>query len=243
LAVDDFRIFPFRPSQSDIHMEDYYLSCLGKTAPVESFPRISLRANAVSWVRRFWQQNGLRGDKILAIAPGSGATGKNWPVDAFMTVSCWWKARTKGKTLIVSGPAEEERMGNERFWEDALPVRGLNLSQLAALLARCDIFLGNDSGVTHLAAALGVKTIAIFGPTNPVQWGPRGRNVSVIAQDVPCSPCEPSVMKSCPHRRCLTGLCPSVVIGNLEESLFCPRASLTRRRYGTKVETIRNSVS
>jgi hypothetical protein len=74
LAVDDFRIFPFRPSQSDIHMEDYYLSCLGKTAPVESFPRISLRANAVSWVRRFWQQNGLRGDKILAIAPGSGAS-------------------------------------------------------------------------------------------------------------------------------------------------------------------------
>jgi len=78
------------------------------------------------------------------------------------------------KKYEVNGPVEEERMADYRSWGDALLVNGLSLSQVVALLSRCDVYLGNDSGITHLAAALGIETVAIFGPTDPVQWGPPG---------------------------------------------------------------------
>ncbi|MEK6561721.1 MAG: glycosyltransferase family 9 protein, partial [Candidatus Binatota bacterium] len=73
--------------------------------------------------------------------------------------------------------------------------------------------------VTHLAAAVGAKTVALFGPTDPVQWAPRGKRVTVITRNVECSPCLSSVMKSCLHHKCLTALSPDYVIGRLKELL------------------------
>ncbi|MEK7783617.1 MAG: glycosyltransferase family 9 protein, partial [Candidatus Binatota bacterium] len=84
---------------------------------------------------------------------------------------------------------------------------------------RCDLYLGNDSGVTHLASVLGVETVALFGPTDPLQWALRGKRHTVITQNVECSPCLPPVMNSCPHRKCLTMLSPDYVIRRLEKLL------------------------
>jgi ADP-heptose:LPS heptosyltransferase len=93
----------------------------------------------------------------------------------------------------------------------------LNLEKLAALLARSDLYLGNDSGVSHLAAALGVITAVLFGPSNVPRWAPRGKNVTVLTQNTACSPCTVSTMKSCAHRKCLTTLEPEYVIRKLAE--------------------------
>jgi len=217
LSDGTLRIFPFRPSRSRVHMTHYYLSCLGEKNPREIFPIIRLRSDALTWSRRFWQHSALERKRVLVLAPGSGAREKNWPIDFYKAVGEWWKKGTKGEVVIVLGPVEEARGERGELWDHAVVVRGLNLAQVAALLLRCDVYLGNDSGITHMAAALGVETIALFGPSDPVQWAPRGSNVRVVSQGVPCSPCAHSVMKACPHRKCLTQLNPHGVIGFLEQ--------------------------
>lgn len=219
LSSGDLRIFPFRPFQSGTHMTDYYLSCLREGHPEETLPVIPLKSDAVAWRDRFWRRCGLEGKKVLALGPGSGAKEKNWPVEFFHAVAEWWEKEYGRKVLVILGPVEEGRRAKEDFWTHGLVVQGLGLGQLVALLARCDLYLGNDSGVTHLAAALGVKTIALFGPTSLEQWVPRGNKVTVVARGVECSPCLPPVMKGCPHRKCLTAISPREVIGLLERSL------------------------
>ncbi|HEY1267129.1 MAG TPA: glycosyltransferase family 9 protein, partial [Candidatus Binatia bacterium] len=120
-----------------------------------------------------------------------------------------------GKVSVVLGPAEDDEY---TYWAaHAAVARGLGLGQLAALLSMADVYIGNDSGVTHLAAAGGVKTIALFGPTDPVEWAPRGSNVEIITLQVECSPCERPAMKSCRHRKCLTALKPGDVITSCKE--------------------------
>lgn len=219
------RIFPLRPCGSRIHMVDYFLSCLGVGIPREAPPDIPIRPDAMDWCHRVWRQNGLEGKKVLVLAPGSGAREKNWPAEFYVMVAEWWEQEYDGKAVVVLGPVEEERERDRNHWGRAVVIRGLDLAKLAAFISRCDFYLGNDSGVTHMAAALGVETVALFGPTNPLQWSPYGKKVTMITKNVDCSPCPPSVMKSCPHRKCLATLAPAYVISRLEELL-----KKTRRR-------------
>lgn len=219
LSEDKLKVYPFRPSGSRIHMTDYFLSCLGEKGSSEAAPRISIRSDALVWSHRFWQQSHLQEKRVLVLSPGSGAREKNWPVEFYLEVAEWWERHFRGKSLVVLGPAEEERGASGDRWRCAAALRDLDLARLAALISRCDLYLGNDSGVTHMAAALGVETVALYGPTDPVQWAPRGQRVRVITRNIECSPCLYSVMKSCPHRRCLTALTPGHVIRELVKLL------------------------
>ena len=216
LCDGDCRFFPFRPSDPGIHLMDYYGSCLGVRYSPQNFPEISLTAAELAWRECYWSETKLHGQRVLAVAPGSGAKEKNWGLSLFMEVGRWWTDRTGGKVLVILGPAEEGSKAEAMAGEDAVIVRHLGLGQVAPLLAHCDLYLGNDSGVTHLAAALGVRTVALFGPTDPVQWRPRGKSVTVITRGVECSPCGVSTMRSCAHRKCLSRLNPETVIGLLE---------------------------
>ncbi|HKA32062.1 MAG TPA: glycosyltransferase family 9 protein [Candidatus Binatia bacterium] len=213
------RLFTFRPAAARTHIIDYYLACVG--APPGAQPAVAIKPDALDWARAWLRANGLEGARLLAVAPGSGATEKNWPREYFREVIEWWerspggKGRSpSGKVSVVLGPAEEAEYA---FWTEHAPVaRGLSLGQLAALLSMADVYLGNDSGVTHLAAAVGAKTVALFGPTSPAEWAPRGRDVEIISLGVECSPCDGPAMKICPHRKCLTTLMPREVIAVLE---------------------------
>ena len=114
----------------------------------------------------------------VAIHPGSGSPRKNWPH------ACWVEllARLEEPVLLVLGEAEMER------WSAPPPVggrrikvaRNLPLPELAAALVRCRLFLGHDSGVSHLAAAVGTPCVLLFGPTDPAMWAPPGGHVRVI---------------------------------------------------------------
>ena len=73
---------------------------------------------------------------------------------------------------------EEERGDYSALCAGAVVARNLNLGELSALLARSELYLGNDSGVSHLAAALGVVTAVLFGPSNVARWSPQGKNVT-----------------------------------------------------------------
>jgi ADP-heptose:LPS heptosyltransferase len=215
--------FPFRPATARMHISDYYLSCVGENGAARTllFPA----PEAVLWAEDYWSRHGLLGRDVLGIAPGSGAKEKNWPVDGFKQVIEWWQ-RERGRAIVFTGPVEEESGLAGCFGAEVLHARGGQLGRVAALLARCSMYVGNDSGLTHLAAALGTGTLALFGPTDPLEWRPRGTNVSLLSLSVPCSPCVPASMKLCRHRICLRELPPAEVIGSIVK-MSCSRAAHT----------------
>jgi heptosyltransferase III len=114
--------------------------------------------------------------RFLAIHPGSGGPAKNWPGERFLEL-----ANDLGPHpwLLVEGPADAASVA--RFGDGLTFARAshLPLRTLGALLGRAGLFVGNDSGVTHLAAAWGAPTLALFGPTEPATWSPVGRLVAV----------------------------------------------------------------
>jgi ADP-heptose:LPS heptosyltransferase len=150
------------------------------------------------------------------LAPGSGAREKNWPVRAFVAVAEWWREQVGGEPLVILGPVEEERGGFEPLLRRYKGARGLTLAELAALIARSDLYLGNDSGISHLAAAVGIPTLALFGPSNVKQWRPQGERVRIINRMLECAPCAVAAMKHCGHRSCLSALEPAEVIQQLQ---------------------------
>ncbi|MCK7512989.1 MAG: hypothetical protein MZV70_59190 [Desulfobacterales bacterium] len=71
----------------------------------------------------------------------------------------------------------------------AAHARKLDLMTIAALLAACSLYIGNDSGISHLASVVNGNVVAVFGPTDPRVWRPVGKGVRVVASDEPCAPC------------------------------------------------------
>ena len=114
---------------------------------------------------------------FLAIHPGSGSPAKNWPAARFAALV---RSRGAARWLLVRGPADDAAAAGLEAMPGARAARDLPLRVLAALLARADAYVGNDSGVTHLAAASGAPTIALFGPTDPRLWAPVGPHVEVL---------------------------------------------------------------
>jgi hypothetical protein len=103
------------------------------------------------------------------IHPFSGSSKKNWPLDRFREVA----RRLPHPVRWCAGP------------EETLPdaVRFTDLYELACWLASAHLYIGNDSGITHLAAAVGIPVVALFGPTDPSVWAPRGACVRVVARE------------------------------------------------------------
>jgi heptosyltransferase-2 len=139
------------------------------------------------WAERYMRVTGAGDRPLLALSPGSGSPGKNWPAEHYATVARHW-AKRRGCALIVSGPAEEEMVGELRrsLGEDGVFfLTNEPLPFLAATLERCEAFIGNDSGITHMAAAVRTPTLAIFGRTNPAVWQPRAPRVKVLQPTPP----------------------------------------------------------
>lgn len=155
VAALPFRFFPALPEMwGEEHAVDFFLRHAG--APPGAAPALPV---------------GRLGGGPIIIHPFSGSKKKNWPVAQFMQVAA--RLRAKGQEVqYICGP-EEGLPGARRFTD---------LDTLIEFLAQGRAYLGNDSGPTHIAAALGVPTLALFGSTNPKVWAPRGRRVRVMDQ-------------------------------------------------------------
>jgi heptosyltransferase-2 len=119
----------------------------------------------------------------VAIHPGSGSPAKNWPAERWLELA----GQIEDPILLVLGEAEHERWSGSLLAQFRAAAReslevadNLPLPVLADALARCRLFLGHDSGVSHLAAALGKPCALLFGPTDPAVWAPQGAQVQVI---------------------------------------------------------------
>jgi len=118
----------------------------------------------------------------IAVHPGSGSPRKNWPLEKWIEAGPGLaELLVPGERLAVfSGEAEEEWIGDLQSAWEGLPAdffRNLAVPELVAKLSRARAFLGHDSGVGHLAAALGVPVLSLFGPTDPAVWAPHGARV------------------------------------------------------------------
>jgi|UniRef100_A0A7C5AMX7 heptosyltransferase-3 len=121
---------------------------------------------------------------LLTVAPGSGHPAKNWPLSHYyeVTRALSWEAGLK--VVWLAGPAEAELLPYLKGLaaaQDQVVWANQPLIKVARLLARTKLYLGGDSGLTHLAAAAGAqRVVALFGPTDPRVWAPLGENVTVL---------------------------------------------------------------
>jgi heptosyltransferase-3 len=152
--------------------------------------------------------------KLALLAPGSGSANKNWAPGKFAELAA--ELTKKGFTpLLLQGPADSSAVTAvlDCAGAEGLPVLvDESPATLKGVLAHAQLFVGNDAGPTHLAALMGVPTVAIFGPSDPVRWSPVGPRVNLIRSGVECSPCTADEMRACKERICLDAIAVSAVL-------------------------------
>lgn len=136
------------------HAIDFLASQVG--APLGLWPRIQV------------EQRSAPRDSIV-IHPFSGSVRKNWPQERYRELA----SKLECKVEWTAGPEDE--------WAEA--TRFTNLAELAGWIAGARLYIGNDSGIAHLAAAAGVATLVLFGPSSPQTWAPRGPHVTTLVSD------------------------------------------------------------
>ncbi len=201
----------FPPWEERIHLTDHLLRELSKfgVSISDTQPKLYLNESDQNWGSQFWKEKGLNGkrrDRVVVIHPGSGSKKKVWPLERFIELVQILQSRYQLHILIVLGPAEgmEVQRAFEKIGPPSLTiVRGLSLLQLASIMEGCKLFIGNDSGISHMASALGIPTIAIFGPSDQKVWSPKGEKVLVVRKEVPCSPCSEERFFLCKNFECL----------------------------------------
>jgi len=144
---------------------------------------------------RAWAARTLAGhEPAVAISPGAGTRCKQWTIEGWVAVIDILTADRGLRTVLVGGPTEVDlcRAIAARVTQPALVLAGeTTLGQLAALFGRCRLVVGIDSGPLNLAVAQGTSTVHLFGPADPVQFGPWGppERHAVVRADLACVPC------------------------------------------------------
>ena len=131
-------------------------------------------------------------DRMVLIGPGAGWPGKQWLPERFAALADIAVSEFGARVVLIGSAAERplaERVARSMKCPSVIVAGETTLDQLAALIERSELFIGNDSGPMHLAAALDVPTLVFFGPTPPAQWAPRGLQHVHLAQYDRCDGC------------------------------------------------------
>jgi heptosyltransferase III len=166
------------------------------------------------------------------ISPGAGSMKKRWPLERFMMVSAELKKRDLQPSILL-GPAEEDLEAVLQHGPQSQPqvVKTRTFQELITVLESAVIYIGNDSGVSHLAAFLGVPTLVIFGPSDPDRWRPFGDHVRIVKAASPCSPCFDTDRPDCPERNCLEEINPDRIVEALDGMFDTGRVRPERRHH------------
>ncbi len=168
--------WPPRPPQAGPHVADWLAEAVQELAPrrVAALPLLP-SASETNAAESWWSRLPAG---FLAVHPGSGSRLKNWPAERFAAIA--GALRDGRQWLLVEGPADAETCGILRRTPGALTIQGPSPRVLGTVLSRAGLYVGNDSGVSHLAAAWDAPTLALFGPTDPGQWAPIGALVRAL---------------------------------------------------------------
>jgi len=154
-------------------------------------------------------------DKSFRIAVGAGASygsAKCWPPERFAATLNHLQSHGDLEVILFGTPAEaqvSEAIATKLLKPPINLTGQTNIAELPALLARCRIFLGNDSGAMHVAAAVGLPVVAVFGPTDPFGTSPVAPRCTIVQEKPYCSPC---FLRRCPtDHRCMAAVQPAAV--------------------------------
>ncbi len=175
-------------------------------APAGGKPvRLSVDPVAARRVEVLLHEAGLKPeDSLAALHPGAlNMAAKRWPPERWAEVADRLQRETPSRILLVGSAAERPLVETVRghMATEAVALGGrTTLPELVALLARCDLFLGCDSGPLHVASALGLPSVSVYGPTDPDITGPLGPHARVLRSRADCSPCyDPIRPSDCPR--------------------------------------------
>lgn len=189
------------PKRGEIpgHERFYYLELLRRAGLIDRLPE----CDAIHLTRR----SSRNGRRIIGISPGAAyGNAKRWLPDRFAEAAATLAA-ARGASIALFGSGSErplcEQVAQRLHGHDVVNYAGqTTLAQFIELAAGCELFLTNDSGAMHIASALGVPTVAVFGATDDTATGPTGSKAGVVRQSVECSPC---LLRECPiDHRCMT---------------------------------------
>lgn len=199
-----YRIEPAPATTSGTHITDYYLKGLEVFIPEPDIrvPELTISQETIRTSTRILEESGISpDDEFITVHPGSGSAAKNMnPEKLAEFIARIWSRAPRTKFLIIEGEADA---GPVRELLDSLSLRGRHgvripdrniiifkngpLHLLAGALKKSLFHVGNDSGITHLSAAVGTPTAAVFRSTDPSVYGPRGENVYILqdSDDLP----------------------------------------------------------
>jgi heptosyltransferase-3 len=150
----------------------------------------------------------------VLIHPGAGSPRKRWPLAGFLELAASIKAQGLNPEFVI-GPAEQDLLPVLEA-RGAVVHRPADSLDLVARLRSAAAYVGNDSGVSHLAAWAGLPCVVIFGPTDPARWRPWGRSVEVVQPPLECTPCFETAPENCAAADCLNQIRVEGVIQALE---------------------------
>lgn len=184
-----------------VHQTDYYLEMV-KALGCLSVPKemhMETKINVLE-ARNILSKFVPDADKaIIGIAPGATyGPAKKWFPERFAEVADRLAQKFSAQVIVMGGKSDDEtaREVQKTAESKLINLAGkTTLREAIYLISRCRLFISNDSGLMHVAGALNVPTIAVFGSTNPTTTSPVGRNSVIVRHDVPCSPC---LKKTCP---------------------------------------------
>jgi heptosyltransferase-2 len=215
-----------RPAPGEIprHQRFYYLELLRRAGIVHEYPACAeIRLDACEATRAAGldalREAGLleRGAPVVGVSPGAAyGDAKRWLPERFAETAVR-VARAHGASVALFGAAAERALCESlagAIRTDGIPVRNFagetTLRQFIDLAAACSLFLTNDSGAMHIASALGVPTVTVFGATDDTTTGPTGARARVVREQVECSPC---LLRDCPiDHRCMTRVTTGQVV-------------------------------
>jgi heptosyltransferase-2 len=227
------------------HEADYWLAVAGLLGGYNPSPRFELAVGPDdrAWAAEQVARLGADGAGLLAIHPGSGAfsLARRWPAERFAVVVRDLVQRHGLRPLVIEGPGPDEgllaRTVAVGAGGAAIVGPAPSIGALVALLEQVRLFVGNESGVMHLAVTAGTPIVAVFGPTNDRAWGPYPLSAprhAVVRESLACTPCVHrghsfGTPAGCPARTCLDLVEPAAVIAAAERVLAATSSPTSRR--------------
>ncbi|HEY2383864.1 MAG TPA: lipopolysaccharide heptosyltransferase II [Terriglobia bacterium] len=193
------------------HQTHYYLDLVKTVTPGAVQPSIEIRATAAEReaARRLLASEGIAaGSPFLVLNPGAAyGAAKRWYADRFASVANALSGELKLSVVLIGSESERgiaEEVAGQITGRTAILNGKTSLETLIGVLSESSLMITNDSGPMHIAAALGVPTVAVFGSTDDRVTSPCGARTRIVKQQVECSPC---LLRECPiDHRCMTGV-------------------------------------
>ena len=209
--------------QEKTHSVEQQLALLGWTGvPVTDKPRTQLGVSpiAVEAVNRRLAAAGLAEQKIALIHPAAAFETKRWPTENFARVAEYLSER--GFACVAIAAPHEAQIVNDLLGEASVKIVSLDLSlpEVTAIAALSQLFVGNDSGIAHIAVAVGTPSVVIFGSSNVANWRPWNRAAAeVVFEEMPCQPCHGYFCEKFPQPECILRVPAPRVLSAIERCL------------------------